>query len=85
MRQIEASRQTRKGKHLNREERIQIETLWREGFTEKMIGEKLIRPERTIQREIDRGWVLRRTRRYAVEERYSAQRGQTLYENGHSG
>jgi IS30 family transposase len=80
MRQIEASRQTRKGKHLNWEERIQIETLHRQGVSSEKIGLYLGRPVRTISREIRRGWVLHRLSQYAVEERYSAQRGQTLYD-----
>ena len=80
MRQIEVSRQVRKGKHLNWEERIQIETLWREGFTPKIIGEKIDRPQRTIRRELERGWVLYRTSKYSAEYRYNAQRGQTVYE-----
>lgn len=80
MRQIETNKQGRKGKHLNWEERIQIETLQREGFSSKLIGEKIARPERTVRREIRRGWVLHRLSQYSVEERYSAQRGQTVYE-----
>ncbi len=80
MRQLDGSKQTRKGKHLNWEERIQIETLWRQGLSAKQIGTVLNRPERTIRREIQRGWVLHRLSQYSVEERYSAQRGQTLYE-----
>lgn len=80
MRQIEATKQGRKGKHLNWEERIQIETLQREDFSPKVIGEKMARSERTVRREIRRGWVLHRLSQYGVEERYSAQRGQTIYE-----
>jgi len=80
MRQLDGSKQTRKGKHLNWEERIQIETLWRQGLSAKEIGAALSRPERTIRREIQRGWILHRLSQYSVEERYSAQRGQTIYE-----
>ena len=80
MRQIEASRPSRKGKHLNWEERIQIETLQRQGLSSKEIGFDLNRPERTISREVERGWVLHRLSQYTVEERYSAQRAQTLHE-----
>ena len=80
MRQLNGSKQGRKGKHLNWEERIQIETLRRQGFPAKEIGTVLSRPERTIRREIQRGWVLHRLSQYSVEERYSAQRGQTIYE-----
>jgi hypothetical protein len=51
------STQTRKGKYLNWNERIQIETLLREGFPEEVIGERLGRSARTITREFERGWV----------------------------
>ncbi|MEE9368043.1 MAG: hypothetical protein V3V05_04160 [Pontiella sp.] len=39
-----------------------------------------INPARTIHREFKRGWVLHRTGKYSVQERYSADRGQTIYE-----
>lgn len=80
MRQTEGINQTRKGKHLKWEERIQIETLQREGFSSQDIGKRLGRPSRTIRREISRGWVIHRLSKYRVEERYSADRGQTTYE-----
>ena len=80
MRQPEGTNQTRKDKHLNWEERIQIETLQREGLSTAQIGKRLGRPERTIHREFGRGWVLHRTGKYSVQERYSADRGQTTYE-----
>ncbi|VGO17495.1 hypothetical protein PDESU_06091 [Pontiella desulfatans] len=41
MGQKESSNNDRKGKHLSWEERIQIETLHREGYSEKDIGERL--------------------------------------------
>ena len=85
MRQIEGINQTRKGKHLNWEERIQIETLQREGLSKAQIGKRLGRSARTIQRELRRGWVLHRTGKYTVEERYSADRGQITYERRMSG
>ncbi len=80
MRQLDGNKQARKGKHLNWEERIQMETLWRQGLSTKEIGTVLNRPERTIRREIQRGWVLHRISQYSVEKRYSAQRAQTSYE-----
>lgn len=80
MGQEEGSSHSRKGKHLNWEERIQIETLQQEGFSSADIGKRLGRPSRTIRREIVRGWVLHRLERYRVEERYSADRGQAVYE-----
>ena len=80
MRQIEDINQTRKGKHLKWEERIQIETLLREGLSSKEIGKRLKRSERTIRREIFHGWVICWISKYRVVERYSADRGQTTYE-----
>lgn len=80
MRQEEGSRNGRRNKHLNWEERIQIETLQRAGFSKKAIGERIGRSTRTIRRELERGWVTHRTGSYSAEERYSATRGQTVYE-----
>ena len=80
MRQTEGINQTRKGKHLKWEERIQIETLQREGLSSKDIGKRLGRPARTVRREVSQGWVIHRISKYRVEERYSADRGQTTYE-----
>ena len=85
MRQNEGSRKQRKGKHLNWEERIQIETLQRAGYSKKEIGERIGRPTRTISRELIRGWVTHRTGQYSAEERYSADRGRTVYERRMSG
>lgn len=85
MRQPEGINQTRKDKHLNWEERIQIETLQREGLSKAQIGQRLGRPARTINRELTRGWVTHRTGQYSAEERYSADRGQTVYERRMSG
>ncbi len=80
MRQIEGNNHSRKGKHLNWEERIQIETLQRAGHSATQIGQTLNRPARTIRREIKRGWVIHRVSKYAVDERYSADRGREEYE-----
>lgn len=80
MGQEKSSRNDRRNKHLNWEERIQIETLQRAGHSAREIGEHLGRPERTIRRELERGWVTHRTGKYSAEERYSADRGQTFYE-----
>jgi len=85
MRQTEGINQIRKDKHLNWEERIQIETLQREGYSGKGIGGRIGRPARTINRELARGWVTHRTGKYSADERYSADRGQTIYERRMSG
>lgn len=80
MEQAEGSRNDRRNKHLNWEERIQIETLQREEYSEAAIAERMGRSARTIRRELERGWVTHRTGKYRAEERYSAVRGQTVYE-----
>jgi len=85
MRQVEGSNHLRRDKHLSWEERIQIETLQREGLSKAQIGQRIGRPARTIRREFDRGWVLNHTGKYTVKERYSADRGQTVYERRMSG
>lgn len=77
---VKSSRNDRRNKHVNWEERIQIETLQREGLSNAQIGERIGRPARTVQRELERGWVTYRTGKYSAEERYSADRGQTIYE-----
>lgn len=81
MGQLERSRNERRNKHVNWEERIQIETLHREGLSADQIGQRLGRPAKTIKRELERGWVTHRTGKYRAEERYSADRGQTVYED----
>jgi len=76
----EGSRNDRRNKHVNWEERIQIEALHREGLSVDQIGDRLGRPARTIKRELERGWLTHRTGKYSAEERYCADRGQTVYE-----
>lgn len=78
----EGSKNDRKGKHLNWEERIQIEVLHRMGVSTREVAAQLGRSARTIRREILRGWVLYRLDKYRVEERYNAERGQAMYEAG---
>lgn len=80
MEQVEDIQQTRRNKHLSWEERIQIETLQRTGQSPKQIAQTLGRSARTIKREIKVGWVLHRTGKYRVQERYSADRGQLACE-----
>ena len=80
MGQTESSRNGRRNKHLNWEERIQIETLQREGLSSAQIGDRIGRPARTVKRELERGWIVHRAGKYRAEERYNAVRGQTVYE-----
>lgn len=81
MRQKESISSRRKGKHLNWEERVQIEVLQRAGTPRGRIAEVLGRSDKTIKRELNRGWVLHRVSKYQVENRYSSVRGQTDYES----
>ena len=76
----EDSKPSRKGKHLSKEERIRIEVLHREGLSAAQIGERIGRPDRTIRRELRRGWTTLLTGRYSARECYNADRGQTIYE-----
>ena len=71
---------SRRNKHLNRDERIQIEVLSRRGESAREIAEMLGRSERTIRRELKNGRVDHQCSRYRYEERYSSDRGQTMYE-----
>ncbi len=71
---------SRRNKHLNRDERIQIEVLHRRKVSTGEIATALGRSERTIRRELKSGRVTHRTSAYSAEERYSSDRGQTMYE-----
>jgi IS30 family transposase len=56
MGQIKYTTNNKKNKHLNYEERIQIEALYRLGLTPTCIGEQVgNRNRRTIEREISLG------------------------------
>ena len=55
MEQGKGSTRIRKGKHLNRNERILIEGFLRAGRNEPWIADQLGRHQRTIEREIERG------------------------------
>ena len=52
MEQINHSTKSRKGKHINYEERIKIEALYKSELTPTCIGEQLDRSRRTIKREL---------------------------------
>ena len=55
MEQAKSRTPSRKGKHLNRNERILIEGFLREGRDEPWIAAELGRHRRTIAREVERG------------------------------
>lgn len=80
MEQGKGSTRTRKGKHLNRNERILIEGFLRAGRAEPWIADQLGRHRRTIGREIERGLTKRIDSEWVVKMAYSADRAQDVHE-----
>jgi len=70
----------RKGKHLNYEERIKIEALYRSGLRPSGIGLELERSKRTIERELAKGKVDLLKSDLTTYETYSAELGQNEYD-----
>ena len=70
----------RKGKHINYEERIKIEALYKSGLTPTCIGEQLERSRRTIERELARGMVSQLTTHLVSYQVYSADKGQQIHD-----
>ena len=70
----------RERKHLNYEERIKIETLYRVGLPVSDIMQQLGRSKRTIERELAKGKVEQITSELVVYTTYSADVGQREYE-----
>lgn len=69
-----------KGKHLTTVERGRIEAYHREGFSTRVIAEKIGVSIRTIQREIKRGWVKNLLNSdLSTYEAYSAQKAENRY------
>jgi len=73
-------RHPRKGKHLNREERIQIEVLLKSKHRPSEIAGIMGRDVRTIQREIRRGEVKHRNSDWTVSTVYNSDRAQDDYD-----
>ena len=71
---------TRKGKHLNRNERILIEGFLRAGRDGPWIADQLGRHRRTIGREIERGLTKRIDSERVVKMAYSADRAQDVHD-----
>ena len=71
---------TRKGKHLNYEERIKIEALYKSGLSPTCIGEQLERNRRTIERELSKGLVTQVTSMLEEYMIYSADVAQQEHE-----
>lgn len=69
-----------KGKHVTLCERGQIEAYWKRGLSKTEIAFRIGASRRTIQREIQRGWVSGLlTSELATYDTYVAQMAQTKY------
>lgn len=73
-------RDLRRGKHLNREERVVIERMRRAGYPARAIAGTLGRHQRTIERELARGGVTHRDTEWRTRRVYSSDRGQDVHD-----
>ncbi len=79
MEQQNANTSPRKGKQLNRDERIQIEVLLKRGSSPKQIASLLGRHVRTIEREVGRGSVEHLHSDLTRSAVYSSDRGEAVH------
>ena len=80
MEQSKCTRQSRKGKHLNREERVVVERMSRVGYPARDIAKTLNRHRRTIEREIVHGSVDHKDSEWRIKKVYSSDRGQNVHD-----
>ncbi len=80
MEQAKGSTPSRKGKHLNRSERILIEGFLRAGRDEPWIAAELGRHRRTIARELKRGLAKRVSSDLSISMAYNADRAQDVHD-----
>ena len=80
MEQQKSITESRKGKHLNRNERILLEGFLKAGKTKSWIAEELQRDPKTIRAEIQRGMVERINTDLSTSMVYNADRAQDVYE-----
>lgn len=80
MEQGKGSTPSRKGKHLNRNERILIEGFLKAGMAESDIAGQLGRDRRTIGREIERGRVEHLNGDLTTKRVYNADRAQDVHD-----
>lgn len=80
MEQKKGNTPSRKGKHLNRNERILIEGFLKVGMAESDIASQLGRDPRTIGREIARGQVEHLNSDLTTQRVYNADRAQDVYD-----
>ena len=80
MEQRNHNTKSRKGKHLNYEERIKIEALYKSGLTPTCIGDQIGRSRRTIERELVKGVVMQLSTHLEAYKAYSADVGQQVHD-----
>jgi len=80
MEQGKGSTHSRKGKHLNRNERFLMEGFLRAGRSRLWIAMELGRDRRTIGREIERGLAVRINSDLSTQLAYSADRAQDVHD-----
>lgn len=80
MEQQKANTPSRKGKHLNRNERILIEGFLKAGMAERDIASQLGRDRRTIGREVERGQVEHLNSDLTTKRVYNADRAQDVHD-----
>ncbi len=80
MEQQKSSTTSRKGKHLTRKERIQMEVLLRKGYSKTEIANTLERDRSTISREYQRGKVEHLNSDLTEVMVYSSDRGQDVHD-----
>jgi transposase, IS30 family len=77
---MEHGQNSRRGKHLNREERMVIERMSRGGIPPRDIAAGLGRHRRTIERELERGRVKHLDSELRMIDAYSSDRGQEVHD-----
>ena len=80
MEQQKVNTPSRKGKHLNRNERILIEGFLKAGMAARDIAIQLDRDRRTIERELERGRVERLNSDLTTKTVYNADRAQDVHD-----
>lgn len=80
MGQIKDNKDSRKGKHLQWEDRLKIEAYTESGVAAKIIAHHLGRSRRTIERELKRGEVEHRQSDWRMKTVYNAERAQDVHE-----
>ncbi len=84
MEQEKGNTPSRKGKHLNRNERILIEGFLKSDMAESEIARQLGRDRRTIEREIERGQVEHLNSELTTRIAYNADRAQDVHDENAS-